>query len=136
MAESDDRASLLGHDRRFFDALVAADTTTLGDLLSADFILVGVGDGAIATKTDLLGAISSGAVTFPAIDSFPEEAIVRRTGDVGLVVGRTGMNFTAPDGTTFAAASRYTHVFTAAPGAGWRLVSAQGTAITPPDPGA
>ncbi|MFC4588365.1 nuclear transport factor 2 family protein [Sphaerisporangium corydalis] len=128
----DDRTSLLDHDRRFFDALIAADADTLRILLSDDFLLVGVADGSIATKHDLLGAVSSGALTFPAIDSFPDEAIVRRVGDTGLVVGRTSMNFTAPDGTTFTAASRYTHVFTTTPATqGWRLTSAQGTEIKP-----
>ncbi|GAB2445599.1 hypothetical protein GCM10027187_08830 [Streptosporangium sandarakinum] len=129
--DSGDRASLLDHDRRFFDALVAADTAALGGLLRDDFVIVAVNDGAVATAADLLGAVSSGELRFPAVRSFPEEAVVRRVGDVGIVVGRTEMSFTGDDGTAFTAGSRYTHVFAADPAGGWRLVSAQGTEIRP-----
>ncbi|WP_165495215.1 YybH family protein [Actinomadura roseirufa] len=122
---------MLQHDQYFFQALMEADTARLEALLSDDFVLVGIEDGAVADKAALLDLIAGGGLRFPAIVSFPEEAIVRRIGDVGLVVGRTSMTFENPDGTTFSAGSRYTHVFAAdAPGA-WRLVSAQGTAIKP-----
>jgi ketosteroid isomerase-like protein len=50
-------------------------------------------------------------------------------GDTGIVVGRTSMSFAAPDGSTFSADSRYTHVFRS-DGREWRLVAAQGTPIT------
>jgi ketosteroid isomerase-like protein len=129
IADDHDRTGLLDHDRRFFDALVAGDAARLEGLLTDDFVMVSINDGSTVTKIDLLDALSSGTVRFPAIESFPREALVRRIGDVGIVVGRTGMNFTSPDGTTFTAGSRYTHVFTAEPNAGWRLVSAQGTEI-------
>lgn len=131
LAGIDDRISLLDHDRRFFDALVAGDADELEGLLADDFILVGIGDGATATRADLVNGVSSGALGFPAIESFPDEAIVRRAGDTGIVVGRTGMNFTAPDGSSFTAASRYTHVFIADSATGWLLISAQGTEIKP-----
>ncbi|MEV0534911.1 nuclear transport factor 2 family protein [Kitasatospora sp. NPDC050463] len=131
--EPGDRAALVEHDRRFFDALVGADTVRLGELLADDFILVGVEDGSVVPRSALLAAVSSGAVTFPAIESFPQEAVVRRIGDVGIVVGRTSMNFVDSAGTAFAAGSRYTHVFAADSTAGWRLVSAQGTRITSPE---
>ena len=128
---STDREILLKHDQSFFDALVANDLDRLKELLADDFILVGVEDGAVADKGIVLDLVASGSLQFPRIDSFPDEAIVRVIGKVGIVVGRTGMNFTNPDGTTFSAGSRYTHVYTAdSPGA-WRLTSAQGTAIKP-----
>lgn len=130
IANLDDRASLLEQDQRFFDALVAADTTSLNDLLAEDFILVAVNDGSAVTKTDLLGVMASGTLRFPAVQSYPADAIVRRIGDVAIVVGRTSMNFTNADGSAFTAASRYTHVFSFDNIAGWRLVSAQGTQIT------
>jgi ketosteroid isomerase-like protein len=130
IANLDDRASLLEQDQRFFDALVAADTTSLNDLLAEDFILVAVNDGSTVTKTDLLGVMASGTLRFPAVQSYPADAIVRRIGDVAIVVGRTSMNFTNADGTAFTTASRYTHVFSFDSIAGWRLVSAQGTQIT------
>ncbi|GGS80160.1 YybH family protein [Nonomuraea spiralis] len=123
------RATLLELDQSFFDALVANDHDRLKELLADDFVLVGVEDGTVAGKDLLLGLVASGSLSFPRIDSFPDEAIVRFVGDVGIVVGRTGMNFTNPDGGTFSAGSRYTHVYAAGADGGWRLVSAQGTAI-------
>src|SRR3954465_12879260 len=101
----DDRTLLLDHDRRFFDALVAADVARLDDLLADDFIMVAIDNGAVATRADLLGLMSSGTLRFPAVRSFPDEAVVRRVGDVGIVVGRTSMNFTDVDGTVFTAGS-------------------------------
>ena len=124
-----DRATLLKHDQSFFDALVAGDLGHLKELLADDFILVGIEDGAVADKGIVLDLVASESLQFPRIDSFPDEAIVRVIGKVGIVVGRTGMNFTNPDGTTFSAGSRYTHVYAADPHDSWRLVSAQGTAI-------
>jgi ketosteroid isomerase-like protein len=78
----------------------------------------------------LIEAVASGAVRFPTITSYPDEATVRRLGDVAIVIGRTGMKVTAPDGAGFTLASRYTHVFVAGADDGWRLISAQGTPIT------
>ncbi|MFD1501862.1 nuclear transport factor 2 family protein, partial [Streptosporangium lutulentum] len=111
LADPDDRALLLDRDRSFFDALVAADLSCLDDLLADDFVMVAIDNGATVTRADLLGLMSSGTVRFPAVQSFPDEAVVRRIGDVGIVVGRTGMNFTGADGAVFTAGSRYTHVF-------------------------
>jgi ketosteroid isomerase-like protein len=124
-----DRAAVLDRDQRFFEALMAADVPALEDLLAEEFILVGVNDGAVVPRSALIEAVASGAVRFPAIESYPDEAIVRRLGEVAIVVGRTGMNVTAPDGAGFTLGSRYTHVFTADTD-GWRLISAQGTPIT------
>ncbi|MEV6030600.1 nuclear transport factor 2 family protein [Nonomuraea sp. NPDC052116] len=124
-----DRITLLKHDQSFFDALVASDPAVLEELLADDFVLVGVEDGAVAGKGILLDLVASGSLRFPQIHSFPDEAIVRVIGTVGIVVGRTSMNFTNPDGGTFSAGSRYTHVYAAGDHGAWRLVSAQGTAI-------
>ncbi|MEV4390870.1 nuclear transport factor 2 family protein [Nonomuraea sp. NPDC049607] len=128
---STSRTTLLDLDQSFFDALVANDHDRLNDLLTDDFVLVGVEDGAVAGKGVLLDLVASGSLRFPKIDSFPDEAIVRVIGQVGIVVGRTGMNFTNPDGSTFSAGSRYTHVYASGGDGSWRLVSAQGTAIKP-----
>lgn len=112
--------SPLDLDQLFFDALTSADVSTLERLLHPDFLIVAVHDGAVASRADLVEAVTSGAVTFPAITMFPAEASVRTVGDVHIVVGHTAMEFTG-----FAAASRYTHVWT-----GGRLPTAQGTPIT------
>lgn len=122
------RSALLAADQRFFDALTAGDHETLAQLLAEDFLIVDIQSGSIGTREQLLGLIRSGALVFPAVQAFPDEAIVRTVGDAGIVVGRTRMHFTGPDDTTFHADSRYTHVY-AATGADWRLLSAQGTQI-------
>jgi ketosteroid isomerase-like protein len=136
IANPQDRTTLLEQDQRFFDALLAADTAGLNDLLADDFILVAVSDGSTVTKTDLLDVIASGKLQFPSIESHPADAIVRRIGDIAIVVGRTSMSFTSPEGTALVTGSRYTHVFSLDSTTGWRLVSAQGTQITsaPADP--
>ncbi|MFI6317452.1 nuclear transport factor 2 family protein [Nonomuraea sp. NPDC050556] len=126
-----DRVALLARDQSFFDALTSGDLAALEELLDDDFVLVGVEDGALADRKIVLDLMASGALRFPAIDSFPDEAIVRVIGPVGIVVGRTGMTFTNPDGATFSAGSRYTHVYTADTQGTWHLLSAQGTTIKP-----
>jgi ketosteroid isomerase-like protein len=128
-ARPDDRALLIDRDQQFFDALVSGDVAALRDLMADDFVIVSITDGAAVTKSELLGAVSSGAVQFPAVRSFPDEAIVRRIGDVGITVGRTEMNVANADGSTFTAHSRYTHVFVFDADAQVRLLSAQGTEI-------
>ncbi|MCP2166505.1 DUF4440 domain-containing protein [Goodfellowiella coeruleoviolacea] len=127
-----DRDALLDTDRRFFAALTAADHDQLDRILAEDFLIVAVDSGAVATRADLLALVRSGEVAFPEVRSFPEEAVVRRVGEVGVVVGRTAMEFTGPAGAAFHAGSRYTHVFTRSAddtASGWRLLSAQGTQI-------
>jgi ketosteroid isomerase-like protein len=117
-------------DQDFFDVLTAGDVGRLGELLTDDFLIVDINSGSVATKADLVGAVTSGALTFPAIEAFPAEAVVRQYGDVAIIVGRTGMNFTTDDGATFSAGSRYTHVWVVDPAGRWQLASAQGTQIT------
>jgi ketosteroid isomerase-like protein len=126
-ATPEDRAALVAADRAFFDALVAGDAAGVGDLLAEDFLIVGIQDGAVATRADLVGALGGG-LAFPAVTDHPGEAVVRVLGDVGIVVGRTAMAFTGPGGEPFEAGSRYTHVY-ARTEDGWRLLSAQGTEI-------
>ena len=130
MATSEDRAALLAADRTFFDTLVSGDGAAVGALLAEDFVIVSVQDGSANSGADLVAAIEGGLV-FPAVTDYPDEAIVRVVGEVGIVVGRTAMSFTGPDGTPFAAGSRYTHVYVRVSD-GWRLLSAQGTEISRP----
>ena len=127
-ANSDDRTALLGRDEEFFAALVAADTTRLHDILARDFLIVDISSGSLFTREEMLDAVRSGTVQFPAVQAFPDEASVRRVESIGIVVGRTAMNFQNTDGTAFEAGSRYTHIYVLHDGA-WRLLSAQGTTI-------
>ncbi|MFC4943929.1 nuclear transport factor 2 family protein [Pseudonocardia sp. GCM10023141] len=115
-------------DRRFFDALIAADPATLDEVLDPEFLIVDVNAGAVTPRAEFVAFVASGAVRFTAIETFPGEAVTRQFGDTTVVVGRTAMEFTLPDGAQVRTGSRYTHVFVA-DGAGWRLASAQGTAL-------
>ena len=76
LAAPDDRAALVECDQRFFDALVAADTARLAELLADGFLLVAVNDGAVVDRAALLDAVAGGAVRFPAVRPFPDEAVV------------------------------------------------------------
>ena len=127
MVTTDERAALLAADRTFFDTLVVGDSAAVQELLAEHFVIVGVQDGSANTGADLVAAIDGG-LTFPSVTDFPDEAVVRGVGEVGIVVGRTAMSFTGPDGAPFEAGSRYTHVYVRA-GNEWRLLSAQGTEI-------
>ena len=69
-------------------------------------------------------------MTFQEIETFPDERTIRLPGPgTGIVVGRTAMSLTGPEGARAAIASRYTHVFQA-DGRNWQLISAQGTPIS------
>jgi hypothetical protein len=73
--------------------------------------------------------IAGGFVKFVSVESFPDEAIVRRAGGrAGIVVGRSRMTLTTPNNASSTVNSRYTHVFSEA-AKGWQLISAQGTEI-------
>jgi ketosteroid isomerase-like protein len=122
-------AELKAADDAFFDALVEGDLATLEQVLADQFLIVDVAAGAVHTRSDFLGAISGGMVSFQSVERFHDEAIVRDLGNnAGVVVGRTKMSFLAADGTGIEASSRYTHVFCRA-GDRWQLFSAQGTPI-------
>jgi hypothetical protein len=129
-----DRAALLAADQRFFDALVAADHDELDGLLAEGFLIVDVRSGSIGTRDELLGAVRSGDLIFPAIQVLSGESVVRRIGGAGIVIGRTSMSLGDQNGSDFRVDSRYTHVFTAADDDDrpWRLISAQGTEVRTP----
>ena len=116
-------------DADFFAALLAADRAALEAILHGGFAIVDVAAGAVHARADFIEAVATGAVAFQAIQSHPEEALVRVFGgDTGIVVGHTSMSFAGPDGAAVAVESRYTHVFRS-DGRRWQLVAAQGTAI-------
>ena len=118
---------ILAADAAFFAALLAADVTRLEELLEEDFLIVDVNQGAVTARAAFIGFVASGAAQFEAIETNPAECVVRIYGTTGLVIGATSMRFKLEDGTSFAARSRYTHVFVRTPAGAWRLVSAQGT---------
>jgi len=123
------QAELRVADRSFFQALIDGDVAALEELLADHFLIVDVTGGSVHDRAAFLEAIASGAVRFEDIETFPAETVIRLAGDgTGIVVGRTAMSFSDPEGHITAVSSRYTHVFYAN-GRGWQLVSAQGTRI-------
>jgi ketosteroid isomerase-like protein len=120
---------VLAADAAFFAALLAADAVQLEALLADDFVIVDVNQGAVTARAPFIGFVASGAARFDAIDTTPADCVVRVYGNTAIVVGATSMRFRLEDGTSFAARSRYTHVFVRAPSGAWQLASAQGTPI-------
>ena len=124
-----DSDAVLAADAAFFAALLAADSARLERLLSDDFLIVDVNQGAVTPRAPFVGFVASGAARFEAIDTNPADSVVRVYGNSAIVVGATAMRFKLEDGTSFSARSRYTHVFTRSDSGGWLLTSAQGTPI-------
>jgi ketosteroid isomerase-like protein len=114
-------------EQEFFAALVEADVETLGRVLADDFVLIDVMTGSEVPKSALLEVVGGGELQFASIERV--EFRVRVYGTAAVVTGRTEMGGVYA-GQPFQASSRYTHVFVAE-GAGWRMVAAQGTQITP-----
>src|SRR5262249_44575667 len=120
--------SPLDADHQFFAALIKADVPVLERVLSADFILIDVMSGSEISKSGFLGFVRSGQIKFESVA--PTENRVRIYHRTAVITGRTEMEGKLGD-TPFVAHSRYTHVY-AMQQTEWRLVSAQGTQITPP----
>jgi ketosteroid isomerase-like protein len=109
----------------FFSALLAGDATALDGVLAEDFALVDVIAGAVLPRQALVGLIASGELTFLEIVRNPADTSVRQRTGVGVVVGRTRMTISGPEGQV-TVHSRYTHVYVNDAGQ-WRLLAAQGT---------
>lgn len=112
-------------DKQFFAALIAGDAQALDRILTEDFILIDVMSGSEITKPAFLAFIGSGQIKFESIE--PAENGVRHYQTTTIITGRTQMRGQLGD-ESFAASSRYTHVFVDQRGE-WRLASAQGTQI-------
>jgi hypothetical protein len=104
---------ILTADRQFFDALLAADRAKLDELLAPEFLIVDVATGGVTYREDFMDFVTAASVRFKRIESFPNEAVLRRFDDTAIIVGRTIIEFTMPDNTQVKAGSRYTHVFVA-----------------------
>ena len=114
-------------DKQFFASLIAGDVQALDHILVDDFILIDVMSGSEITKPAFLAFIGSGQIKFESIE--PAENRVRLYQTTAIVTGRTQMKGRLGDA-SFAASSRYTHVFVDQRGE-WRLATAQGTQISP-----
>jgi hypothetical protein len=121
-----DETGVLAAERAFFTALVEGRADTLDQILSDDFLLIDVMQGAEIPKAALLAVIESGQLRFDSIE--PVDSRVRFYQTTAVVTGRTEMQGRFA-GMPFGASSRYTHVYVEQ-GSVWRLVSAQGTPIS------
>lgn len=125
--QADVEAKVSASERAFFDALVAADVAALEAVLADDFLIVDVLAGQVATRADLLGALSTGLLRFTSVAYDDADVRVRFRGAVAVSVGRTSMTMEL-GGVTTQVESRFTHVHVRTP-AGYRLLSAHGTQI-------
>jgi GNAT superfamily N-acetyltransferase/ketosteroid isomerase-like protein len=124
---ADAEAEVTASERAFFDALVAADVATLDGVLADDFLIVDVLAGQVATRADLLGALSTGLLRFTSVAYDDSDVRVRFHGAVAVSVGSTSMTMELA-GVTTQVEGRFTHLHLRTPD-GYRLLSAQGTQI-------
>src|SRR5262245_27341913 len=115
-------------EQDFFTALIEADADRLDKLLADDFLLIDVMTGSAISKASLLELVRARLLRFDEINRI--ECRVRRYGRTAVITGRTEM-WGAFSGQPFRASSRYTHVLVKERER-WRIVTAQGTQITPP----
>ena len=120
------RAVLEAEDR-FFAALLAVDRAGLERVLAPDFLLVDVMTGSEIPRDILVDAVGSRQLVFETIGR--SGGRVRHYGNTAIVIGETRMRGRYGE-QSFAAESRYTHVYVRDEG-GWLLVTAQGTPIAP-----
>ena len=119
--------AILDADGRFFAALLEADTDALAAILADDFEIVDVMAGGVATRAQLLEAMTVGGLRFTEVQRDGNDLTVRERPGLGVVVGRTRMTMALGPGEV-SVGSRYTHVFVDDDGR-WRLLAAQGTPI-------
>lgn len=117
----------LAADRQFFTALIENDLPTLDEILADDFVLIEVIGGSEVFKSGLLEVLRSGRLKFQTIE--PADNRVRLYQTAAVVTGRTKMSGRFGE-TPFSTSSRYAHVYVRQPDR-WRMVSAQGTPISP-----
>jgi hypothetical protein len=122
-----DNSEPLAAENQFFTGLLDSNVETLDRVLADDFLLIDVMGGAEIPKAVLLEAIRAGQLKFETIERLGSRVRFYQT--AAVITGSTQMSghFGA---TPFGAHSRYTHVFVKHQGE-WRLVSAQGTQISP-----
>jgi ketosteroid isomerase-like protein len=118
---------VLAAEHRFFDALLAFDRTSLDAVLAPDFLLIDVLTGSEIPREILVDAVGARQLVFESIER--ADGRVRQYDATAIVTGETRMRGRYGE-QSFAAHSRYTHVYVKGP-AGWQLVTAQGTPITP-----
>jgi ketosteroid isomerase-like protein len=118
---------IVAAEHEFFSSLVSGNVERLEEIVTDDFVIVDVMSGTPAPKEAFVALMGSGELEFQQLEPVTEEALVRFYGETAVSIGRTEMAGTYA-GSSFAAKSRYTHVWVRL-GDRWRLASAQGTQI-------
>ena len=84
-AHDTDIRQILARDESFFTALLAAIHGLLGTVLADDFVIIDVLSGQVTSRSELLGAISSGQLRFAKIRRHTAERTVRRHDSAAVV---------------------------------------------------
>jgi ketosteroid isomerase-like protein len=124
MATEDDVAAA---EERFFAALLGGDGEALDAILMPDFVLVDVMTGSEIPGPVLRELVSGSQLLFESIERI--DSRIRAYGSAAVVTGQTRMRGRYQQ-QPWSAHSRYTHIYIHGED-GWRLASAQGTAIAP-----
>ena len=114
-------------EKRFFAALLGGDGAALDALLTPDFVLVDVMTGSEIPGPVLRELVAGSQLLFESIERI--ESRIRAYGSAAIVTGQTRMRGRYQQ-QSWSAHSRYTHIYIRGEN-GWRLASAQGTAIAP-----
>jgi len=125
---------VLGLQKKFQDACVAADTSAIAPLMADNAIFIH-GNGAAQSKTEFLAAITNGQLSLSAYDSKDPKVMMFDGG--AIVSGLVDLTFKAPAGSTtpgrtihMRGSSVWVHT-----SAGWRLLLDQDTTLAgPPGP--
>jgi len=112
---------------RFFTALLQADGGALDALLTPDFVLVDVMTGSEIPGPVLRELVAGSQLLFESIERI--DSRIRTHGSAAIVTGQTRMRGRYQQ-QSWSAHSRYTHIYIRGED-GWRLASAQGTAVSP-----
>lgn len=127
-AGPDDRAVVAALDREYQAAVKRNDARTMAHILHDDFLLV-LGNGKVATRTDLLEEARSGAIRYERQDEVPGSQRVRLWGDTAVVTAKLWVKGTR-NGEAFDRLLWFSDTYVRTPG-GWRYAFGQASLPLP-----
>ncbi len=107
---------------------MVGDATALEQVLAEDFILVDVLNCGVVPRAGLLEALRAGDLVFMSVARDEADVLIRHRSGLAVVIGRTHMVMRYL-GVQTATGSRSTHMYVH-DGQCWRLLTAQGTALS------
>jgi hypothetical protein len=119
-------------DQRRMQAMVDADEAVLDRVLAEDLSYTH-SNGAVQTKSELMGSLTSGRIDYRMLRVDPERARVRVYGDTSVMTGTVHIQAAAGE-KSVDAALRYTSVYVRSDG-NWRLAAWHSTRIPPASKG-